>query len=201
MKTSYYLKNVIFTILFLVGVSSHGQDHSQHQMPKADTKAAPFSEDSIYNLKSSLLDSEGKKATLEELRGQPVVISMAYTSCAYACPLIISHMQRLEKALLSQGKKNVRFVLVSFDPKKDKPEVIKRYSEKRKLSAQWKFYTSSSDKAPREIANLLGIKYKRIDDTDFDHSFIISVLNAEGVIQGQLSGADKNPEDLAKFIQ
>jgi protein SCO1/2 len=40
-----------------------------------------------------------------------------------------------------------------------------------------------------------------MDDVDYDHSFIITVLNSEGVIQGQQIGADKNPKDLAKYIQ
>lgn len=179
---------------------AQAKDHGQHETTKP-SEVAPLSEESIYNLKSELLDQNGKKVTLAALRGQPVVIAMAYTSCAYACPLILSHMQQLEKELDSQGKKNVRFVLVSFDPEKDTPEVMKKYAEKRKLSSHWAVFTASSDKAPREIANLLGVKYKKIDDADFDHSFVITVLNSEGIIQGQQVGADKNPKDLSKYIQ
>lgn len=36
-----------------------------------------------------------------------------------------------------------------------------------------------------EIAALLGVKYKRISDTDFTHSNMISVLNKEGEIVHQ----------------
>lgn len=183
----------------MVQAADHKHHHQKAEEKKSEVVAV--SEDSIYNLKSELLDQEGKKTSLETLRGQPVVISMAYTSCAYACPLIISHMQQLEKELEGKGKQNVRFVLVSFDPKKDTPSVIKDYAIKRKLSSRWSMYTASSDKAPREIANLLGIKYKKTDNIDYDHSFIITVLNSEGVIQGQQIGADKNPKDLVKYLQ
>lgn len=179
------------------------EDHQHHFEEKVETKAdeIPLNEESIYNLNTELLDQDGKKTSLEKLKGQPVVISMAYTSCAYACPLIISHMQQLEKELQTQGKNKFKFVLVSFDPKKDTPSIIKEYAKKRKLSSRWSLYTSSSDKAPREIANLLGIKYNKIDDVDYDHSFIITVLDSDGVILGQQSGADKNPNELAKYIK
>lgn len=189
-------------MVFSFGVAL-ADEHKHHSEKKVESKSdnTPLNEESIYNLNSELLDQDGKKTTLEKLKGQPVVISMAYTSCAYACPLIISHMQQLEKELENQGKKKVHFVLVSFDPKKDTPNVIKQYAVKRKLSSRWAMYTSSSDKAPREIASLLGIKYNKIDDVDYDHSFIITVLDSEGVIQGQQIGADKNPKDLAKYIK
>lgn len=191
--------------LFLIATSgiATAEEHKNHSEKKVEQKsdANQLSDESIYNLHSELLDQDGKKISLDSLKGQPVVFSMAYTSCAYACPLIISHMQQLEKELDSQGKKKVKFVLVSFDPKKDTPAVIKEYAIKRKLSSRWSMYTASSDKAPREIANLLGIKYNKIDEVDYDHSFIITVLNSEGVILGQQIGADKNPKDLAKYIK
>lgn len=203
------MKNLVIA-LSVISLSCGAQavratDHHHHHEEKPATATAenvkPLKDESIYNLQSELLTVDGKKIALDSLKGQPVVISMAYTSCAYACPLIVSHMQQLEKELEKKGQRNVRFVLVSFDPKKDTPPVIKKYVEKRKLGKNWDFYTAASDKSPREIATLLGIKYKRIDDMDYDHSFVITVLDSEGVIQGQQSGADKDPKELAKFIK
>lgn len=186
-------KAVLMSVLISVGFMAKAVEKG----PRATTA---IKEDSIYNLQSELLNTENQKVTLAQFAGQPVVVSMAYSSCAYACPLIISQMQQLEKELDKQGKKNVQFVLVSFDPQRDTPEVLKKYAEKRKLSAKWTLLTAKSDKAPREIANVLGVKYKKIEGGDYDHSFVITVLNKEGVIQGQQTSADKNPLDLAKFI-
>jgi protein SCO1/2 len=67
--------------------------------------------------------------------------------------------------------------------------------------SQWKLFTAKDDKAPREIANLLDIKYKKMENgMDYDHSFVIAVLSADGVVKGRQVGADKEPKDLAKFI-
>ncbi|WP_374075276.1 SCO family protein [Bdellovibrio bacteriovorus] len=197
-----FLKSVFLIFVSILTVAAGSQEHHHHHETKTEADdSVKLSEDSIYNLKSELLDSAGKKVSLDSLKGRPVVISMAYTSCAYACPLIIAQMQQLEKALDAQGKKSARFVLVSFDPKKDTPDVLKEYSDKRKLSSRWSLYTSASDKSPREIASVLGIKYKKIEGGDYDHSFIITVLDSDGVVQGRQIGADKDPKELAKFIK
>lgn len=162
---------------------------------------ADFPSDSIYQLNSKVISSEGKETNLSELAGKPVVISMAYTSCMHTCPLTVAQMQQLENDLQAKGKTDITFVLVSFDPTNDTPAVLKKYMEKKKLSSHWRFYTANSDKTLREIANVLGIKYKKTEDGGFDHSFIISVLDKDGVVKGQQIGADKNPKDLAKFIK
>ncbi|MGE9743812.1 SCO family protein [Bdellovibrio bacteriovorus] len=189
-------------IAFLMAgpVQAGDHDHHHHQAAPAAEKSKPLHDESIYNLNSSLLDEDGKVFQLEKYRGKPVVISMAYTSCVYTCPLILAQMQQLEKALAEQGKKDVRFVLVSFDPAQDTPKVLKDYAKKKKLSTQWNLLTSKSDKEPREIASVLGIKYSKVEGGDYDHSFIITVLDAEGVPRGRQVGAAGNPKDLIKFI-
>lgn len=181
--------------------SGHGEHHN-HNASNVSKSAqqSKLSDESIYNLQAPLLDEDGKKVTLESLKGMPVVISMAYTTCAYACPMIIAKMQQIEKELDAK-KKKARFVLVSFDPKKDTPKVISEYKKKRKLDSDWTLFTAESDKSPREIANLLGIKYKEIEGGDYDHSFIITVLDSEGVILGQQIGANKDPKDLVKLLK
>lgn len=161
---------------------------------------ASWPDGSLYDADIRLLNQKGEEISLSSLAGASVVISMAYTGCTYTCPLILSHMQTLEESLKKAGKKGTRFVLVSFDHKNDTPAVLKAYMEKRKLGADWMLLTAKSEKEPRLVGNLLGIQYRQVSDSDFSHSFIISVLDKDGVIKGKISGADKDPKELAKFI-
>lgn len=196
------VSSMIVALACMVLVAKAGAaDRHHHHAPAAPAKdAAALSEESIYNLNSELLDENGKAVKLDKLRGKSVVISMAYTSCAYTCPLILAQMQQIEKKLAESGKKDVRFVLVSFDPEKDTPEVLKDYAKKKKLSGQWDLWTAKTDKVPREIASVLGIKYSKVEGGDYDHSFIITVLDKEGVPRGRQVGANADPKDLIKFI-
>ncbi|WP_291515527.1 SCO family protein [Bdellovibrio sp. ArHS] len=162
---------------------------------------ASFPEDSVYQLNSTFINDSGQKVNIADLQGQPVIISMAYTGCTYTCPLILSQMQNVEKELLKQGKTNVRFVLISFDFEKDTPAVIKKYHANKKLSEKWSLWTSDSDKSPREVANALGIKYKKMEGGDYDHSFIITALDENGRIKYQQTGTEGSAQEMIKAIK
>ncbi len=192
----------IFLSLLLMS-AAYASDHHHHHggKKKASEPTTVLSEESIYNIDSKLLDEKGKEVRLAEFRGKPVVISMAYTGCVYTCPMILAQMQQIEKALQAQGNTDAIFVLVSFDPEKDTPKVMADYAKKRNLSSQWHLLTAKSDKAPREVASLLGIKYKKVEGGDYDHSFIISALDKEGVIKGQSVGANSDPKELLKYLK
>lgn len=203
MKNRHYFMIIVFSLFisqFLVAGEHHhhGQPAGKNEVKAVSQK---LSEESIYNSKADLLNSAGSVVQLQSLRGKPVVISMAYTTCAYACPMIIAEMQALEKELNKKSKNEVQFVIVSFDPLKDTPAVIKAYAEKRKLGANWHLFTAKDDRSPREIANLLDIKYKKMEGgLDYDHSFLIAVLSPEGVILGKQVGANKDPKELLKLF-
>lgn len=196
-------RNSVFMALVVAVMVSKAiaSDHHHHLTEEgARAKSVAPNEESIYNLNSELLNENGQKVSLEQFRGKPVIISMAYTSCAYTCPLILSQMQRIEKTLAEAGKKDVHFVLVSFDPEKDTPAVLKAYSKKKNLSAQWDLLTAKTNKEPREIASVLGIKYSKVEGGGYDHSFIITVLDKEGIPRGHQVGASADPKDLIKLI-
>lgn len=201
MKISKIIFSTLAVTLGIQGAQAKTHQHHQtapNTVATADTNK--LSDESIYNLKSDLIDKDGKAKALEAFRGQPVIISMAYTSCTYTCPLIVAQMQQIEKALVDAGKTNVQFILVSFDPQKDTPKVLADFAAKKKLSTRWSLLTSHSDKEPREIANLLGIKYKKVEGGDYDHSFVISVLDKEGVVRGKQVGASGDPKELIKYV-
>lgn len=195
---------IIFKILMMgclaISFPANADHHHDHHAHKTAEQEKPLSDESVYNLNSQLLDQDGNVFALSNLRGHQVVISMAYTGCVYTCPLILAQMQQLEKALLEKGKKDVLFVLVSFDPQRDTPEVLKNYMAKKNLSSNWHLLTAKTDKEPRGIASLLGIKYKKIEGGDYDHSFVIAVLDKEGVVVGRQIGANQDPKDLRKFL-
>lgn len=197
-------RTILISLVLMISAKGLAADHEHHHhhapAKPAETKQQPLHDESIYNLESSLLDEDGKAMKLEKFRGKAVVISMAYSSCVYTCPLILAQMQQIEKALAEKGKKDVRFVLVSFDPEKDTPAALKAYAKKKNLSSQWNLLTSKTDKEPREIASVLGIKYSKVEGGDYDHSFIITVLDKEGVPRGRQVGAAGDPKDLIKFI-
>jgi protein SCO1/2 len=156
----------------------------------APLSAAPdFSPDSLYQLEAHFTDDTGRTFTLGELRGQPVVLNMFFSACGYACPLLVTDLQAIRGQLPAAIRARAIFVLVSFDTDRDTPAALATYRAQRSLDPSWKLLHGDAD-AVRELAALLGLKYKQETDGSFSHSNLLTVLNAEGVIVHQRSGLE-----------
>ena len=185
-----------FAISFLswpAGVGAHDHDH----MMKA---AEPVSGTSIYNLTSSWTSQDGKRVTLDSLRGEPVVVTMAYTSCKDICPMIVADMVAIEDRAKQASVTGIRFAFFSLDSAIDTPERLTTYAHDHGLDpAHWTLYHGDG-KAVRELAAALGVRYRRDATGGFDHSAIITILDADGTIVAQQPDAQVNTEEMVKKL-
>ena len=102
----------------------------------AAADSTPLPGDSLYHLDVVLTDQDGRDVQLADLRGQPVLVSMFYTSCRYICPLIIDSARGVEQALDEGERAGLRVVLVSMDPDRDDVAALKRISDRRRLDTR-----------------------------------------------------------------
>ncbi len=79
--------------------------HSDAKLPASDD----FTEESIYQLDSNWKDATGKERPLKSLAGNIQVFAMGYTTCEYACPLIIADMKNIEAGLPESVRENIHF--------------------------------------------------------------------------------------------
>jgi protein SCO1/2 len=143
----------------------------------APAAAADFS---IYELEARWRDQEGRDRALGSLRGRVQVVAMVYTSCTHTCPAIVAELKRLEAAIDPAQRARVGFLLVSLDPDRDTPEQLKRFAISMRLDpAAWTLLTGDAD-AARELAALLGIRYRAEADAQISHSNTYLVLDADG---------------------
>lgn len=88
--------------------------------------------DGINNIEAQLvptvplIDTEGESFTLEALRGNWVLMYFGYTYCPDFCPSTLTDW-RLIKRNLAEDAVGLDFLLVSVDPNRDTPELLKRY--------------------------------------------------------------------------
>ena len=176
---------------------THG---AAHESLDAD-RPTPLSGSSIYQGASAWTDMDTGPTRLRSLQGRPVALAMVYTSCTTACPLIVAHMKLVESALSPETRDRVWFVLASFDSERDRPEALKRFAAAHELdSTHWRLYHGDRG-AVRELALLLGIRYKKTPSGDFDHSNVVTLLDREGVIRQQLVGLGRDPAETASLFE
>ena len=124
---------------------------------------------------------------------------MFFASCGYACPLQVTDMQAIRAQLPAGVRERTAFVLVSFDVARDTPAALAQYRAQRSLNGQWMLLHGNDD-AVRELAALLGVKYKQEADGAFSHSNILTILNPQGEIVHQRIGLRGGLDEAAAAL-
>jgi len=161
-----------------------------------DSKIENFTKDSIYQLDGKFTDDSGRAFTLGELRGRPVVLDLFFASCGYACPLTVTDMEAIRQKLPAGVRERVVFVLVSFDSVRDTPAALAKFRGQRSLDGSW-ILLHGGDEAVRELAALVGVKYKQEADGAFSHSNLLTILNPAGEIVHQRTGLKGGLDEAA----
>lgn len=169
--------------------------------PPPATPAAALPGDSLYHLPVALRSSDGAVVGLDAFRGHPVVVSMFYGSCAYACPRLMQDVLRLEGGLSEATRARTRVLLISFDPARDTPDALGRLKKGLGVDpARWLF-AGADDPQTREVAALLGIRYRQQSNGDFNHSSIITILDGEGRVALQVDGLGRPMEEAVAVLE
>lgn len=135
---------------------------------------------SVYQLQVSIEDQFGELTGLDRYRGNPVLITMFYTSCPHVCPMLISTIKLTESKLSADERAKLRVLTISIDPQRDTPEKLRETSERHHVdSMRWSMARSQPGDL-RSIAGVFGIRYKQLADGEFNHSTRIILLDRDG---------------------
>ncbi|MBI2514157.1 MAG: SCO family protein [Opitutae bacterium] len=163
------------------------ENRVQPEGPQPSKIENPFTRLSLYQADGVFTDDSEKTFRLAELRGRPVVVNLFFATCGYACPLTVTDLLAVQARLSPALRRGAVFVLVSFDLERDTVAALANYRAARQLDANW-ILLRGDDASVRELAALLGVKYKQEADGSFAHSNLFTILNREGEIVHQRTG-------------
>ena len=198
MKTSI-LKLMVASLLFFVATAGAASD-DKPPCCREPLVSGPATDKSLYQLDSVWTSDVGKEVKLGVLRGRPQVLALFFTSCEFACPIIVQDMKSIQEALPVELRKQVDFVLVTMDCERDSPAVLREYRRRQNLGTDhWTLLRGAPDDV-RELAALLGVNYQKDARGQFSHSNVITVLNAEGEIVFRQTGLSQPPAGAVRQI-
>ncbi|CAJ0788338.1 hypothetical protein LMG7141_02069 [Ralstonia condita] len=165
--------------------------------------AGPAATGSLYQSDVALTDQNGRVFHLADLRGEPVLVSMFYSSCQMVCPMIFETI----RATLAKGGKpahdGMRVLMVTIDPERDSVAALKQTAAAHGADDRWQVARTTAS-GTREVAALLGVQYRKLADGDFNHSSTIVLLDADGRINARtntLGAVDpKLVESMRKLV-
>lgn len=156
--------------------------------------------ESIYGLDLALVDQDGRSLQLGALRGSVVVAAMMYSSCRSVCPRVTEEMKGIEQQLGAEAGR-VRFVLFSLDPGRDTPAALSGFAREHGLDpARWRLLAASED-GVRDLAAVLGVKYRQAEDGEIAHSAMIFVIDRDGIVRHRQVGLAQDPRDLLASLR
>lgn len=138
--------------------------------------------------KLEFTDSFGKPVKLADYAGQPLLVSLIFTSCHHVCPALTRHLKTaVDAAREALGHDSFKIVTIGFDTPNDTPERMRDFARKQGIDEPgWAFLSSSAETMAKLVENVGFIYF----DTPrgFDHITQVTVVNRDGVIYQQVYG-------------
>jgi len=188
----------VFVGAALIVGTAHGTPPGT-STPSAIT--TPLPSDSIYQLAVPLTDQNGRTFKLDERRGQPVLVSMFYTSCQFVCPMLIDALRDTEAQLSAQERARVSVLMVSFDPAHDTVAVLKSTADARQLDGNHWTLARTDPASVRKLAAVLGIQYRALPNGDFNHTTALLLVDANGRIAGRTTKLGNADPAFVKLVR
>ncbi|HYA60114.1 MAG TPA: SCO family protein [Burkholderiaceae bacterium] len=128
------------------------------------------------------LERAGTTFTAADLRGRWSFVYFGYTNCPDACPATLGLLSHVQEALRAQGLEPPRIVFISLDPRRDTPELLRRYTA---VFGPDTIGATGSDSALQSLVTFFGIAFERKDQTDknnytIDHTTNFFLLTPDG---------------------
>lgn len=178
--------------------AGHGDVHAHHTPMQAEQVDHGHS---LFHLAAEWRTEAGDSFRLEELAGRPTVITMIYGSCTSACPVLVNDARRIDRALPETIRDGLQVVVVSFDPARDTPERMADYASDYDVDPdRWRFLHGEPADI-RTLAAMLGVRYRDNGDGTFDHSNLVTLLDAEGRVVERSEGLARPVEPIVESLE
>ncbi|MEO7403251.1 MAG: SCO family protein [Burkholderiales bacterium] len=172
-------------MLIAIGSAFAATAFAQRSYAQATPPALPT--DSLYQLGIALEDQSGQTRPFAAYRGEARIVAMFYANCPHVCPLTIETIKLVDQQLTAAQQSKLKFLMLSIDPARDTPAVLTKLAEQRDAKAPRWTLARTAPSEVRKLAAVLGVQYSQLADKEFNHSTILSLVDADGRIRARTS--------------
>ena len=132
------------------------------------------------------------------IKGKITLMAMVYTHCPDICPMTTNNMYLVQERLPKDLLNKVRFVIISFDPNRDTPSVLKKFAELRDLDFNYWTFLTGDRQDTKDVMLKFDIKAIPADSTydkngELSYSMIhtdrISLIDQDGKLRNNYKGS------------
>lgn len=150
-----------------------------------------------------LMDPDGREFRTSDLKGNVVVLSFFYTHCDLpsGCPMTTAKLVRACDVVQRHDVPGVRFLMVSFDMERDRPERLREYASRYEVGSNSFQFATGRAEAIRSLSLALNTFYRPGSPGVFDHNIVVSVIDRDGALRKTFSGTEWKVEDLIASVE
>ena len=150
----------------------------------------------------TLTDQANQRVTFSQFRGKVVAINFIYTSCALPnfCYRNTNTFGVIQKRFKEQLGRDLVLLTVTFDPARDRPDVLARYARTWKADPKtWHFLTGPVP-AVQRLDHLFGVDFFP-DEGLMNHSLHTAIIDRHGKLFTNIEGNQFTAEQLGDLVQ
>ena len=164
--------------------------------------------DDLSDKSFEVLNQNGETVIFpDDYEGKYVVVGFIYTNCPDICPLVTQNLIKVQKEF--NDPDDIQFLGITFDPKRDTPEVLKNYKELFNLDRNFDFITADSTTISElmdsvRVRSQVSFTQVREDDKEvyfMNHSDKIMVLDKKGRVIFEYGGSMTPVNYIVEDIQ
>ncbi|HWD21677.1 MAG TPA: SCO family protein [Burkholderiales bacterium] len=133
-----------------------------------------------YGRSFELTDHDGRARRLEDFRGKAVVVFFGFTQCPDVCPTTLAGAAEALKKLGADDAKRVQVLLITVDPERDTPALLKQYATAFDPSFLGLYGDAAATQRTAKEFKIYYEKRKQGDSYTVDHSAQTYVIDPQG---------------------
>jgi protein SCO1/2 len=136
----------------------------------------------------TLTGTDGRRVTLAQFRGRPLLVSFVYTACGESCPTATRFLaDAVAQARAVVGPESFEVVSIGFNQPFDTPPALHRFARQNGIDdARWHFLAPSA-RDVEALTAAFGFSYAPTLGR-FDHVTQVTLVDARGRIVRQVYG-------------
>jgi len=144
----------------------------------------------------TFLSHSGRKVSMSDYRGKPLVIDMIYTHCPMVC---VTKTRNLEALKLSQdalGIDSFGVLTIGFDTENDTPEAMDNFGKRMDAKlTNWEFVSADTETI-KKLSKDIGFVFVPSPNGGFDHISQTTFIDGDGRVYQQIYGDEFNNQTL-----
>ncbi len=186
---------LFFMLIFMITIQACQPDYEWHG---SDVTGM------LPDLAFNLTGPDDEQVDANSLRGKPVLVFFGFTNCPDVCPTTLTQLSIVMKKLGPQAN-DIQILLVSVDPGRDTPEVMKSYTAS---FGPWLLGLTGSEETLAAMRKVFGV-YAAMESSDSKgkynvmHSAQVFGFDSEGrarVLISDVNDTDAVIADLKNLI-